>query len=56
MQDLRDFARLDEADFKEVDLNASLESTAEMIRHELSIERLAAAAIERAARARHQTL
>ena len=28
----------------------------EMIRHELSIERLAAAAIERAARARHQTL
>ena len=28
----------------------------EMIRHQLSIERLAAAAIERAARARHQTL
>ena len=28
----------------------------EMIRHELSIERLAAAAIERGARARHQTL
>ena len=28
----------------------------EMIRHQLSIERLAAAAIERGARARHQTL
>ena len=32
---LRDFARLDEAAFKDVDVNAALASTAEMVRHEL---------------------
>ena len=32
---LRDFARLDEAEFKEVDLNAALRSTVEMARHEI---------------------
>src|SRR5262249_2850345 len=32
---LRDFARLDEAEFKEVDLNAALRSTVEMARYEL---------------------
>ncbi len=31
---LRDFARLDEADFKEVDLNAALASTLEILGHE----------------------
>jgi len=32
----RDFARLDEAGFKEVDLNAALRSTVEMARYELT--------------------
>jgi two-component system NtrC family sensor kinase len=32
---LRDFARLDEAEFKEADLNAALESTLEILRFEL---------------------
>ena len=35
VQNLRDFARLDEAEFKEVDLNVALESTVEALRHEL---------------------
>jgi signal transduction histidine kinase len=35
VRNLRDFARLDEAEFKEVDLNAALESTLEIVRHEL---------------------
>ncbi len=36
VRNLGDFARLDEADSKEVDLNAALASTAEVLRHELS--------------------
>ena len=32
---LRDFARLDEAEFKEIDLNAALRSTLEIARYEL---------------------
>jgi signal transduction histidine kinase len=36
VRNLRDFARLDEAEFKEVDLNAALASTAEVLHHELS--------------------
>jgi two-component system NtrC family sensor kinase len=35
VKNLRDFARLDEADFKEADLNASLQSTIEIVRHEI---------------------
>ena len=35
VQNLRDFARLDEAEFKEVDLNAALQSTLAALRHEL---------------------
>lgn len=35
VRNLRDFARLDEAEFKEADLNAAVESTLEIIRHEL---------------------
>jgi two-component system, NtrC family, sensor kinase len=35
VRNLRDFARLDEAEFKEADLNAALRSTAEILRHEL---------------------
>jgi signal transduction histidine kinase len=35
VQDLRDFARLDEAEFKEVDLNDALKSTLVALRHEL---------------------
>jgi signal transduction histidine kinase len=35
VRNLRDFARLDEADFKEADLNAALQSTLEIIAHEL---------------------
>jgi len=35
VKNLRDFARLDEADFKEVDLNAALESALEVLRHEI---------------------
>jgi two-component system, NtrC family, sensor kinase len=35
VQNLRDFARLDEAQFKEVDLGTALESTLSALRHEL---------------------
>jgi two-component system, NtrC family, sensor kinase len=35
VQNLRDFARLDEAEYKEVDLNAALRSTLEALGHEL---------------------
>ena len=35
VQSLRDFARLDEAAFKDIDLNAALESVLEMLRHEI---------------------
>ena len=35
VQNLRDFARLDEAEYKEVDLNAALQSTLAALRHEL---------------------
>jgi signal transduction histidine kinase len=35
VRNLSDFARLEEADFKEVDLNAALVSTGEVLRHEL---------------------
>ena len=34
VQNLRDFARLDEAEFKEVDINDALRSTLEALRHE----------------------
>ncbi len=34
VQNLRDFARLDEAEFKEVDVNAAIQSTLEALRHE----------------------
>jgi two-component system, NtrC family, sensor kinase len=40
VRNLRDFARLDEAEFKEVDLNAALASTAEVLHHELSQRRV----------------
>jgi signal transduction histidine kinase len=36
VQNLRDFARLDEAEYKEVDLNAALRSTLEALGHELN--------------------
>ncbi|HWG48010.1 MAG TPA: response regulator [Gemmataceae bacterium] len=35
IKNLRDFARLDEANFKEADLNASLQSTLEIVGHEI---------------------
>jgi two-component system, NtrC family, sensor kinase len=35
IHNLRDFARLDEAEFKEADLNAALTSTIEVLRHEI---------------------
>src|SRR5262249_29177036 len=35
VRNLRDFARLDEAEFKEVDVNAALETTIEILRHEI---------------------
>jgi two-component system, NtrC family, sensor kinase len=35
VHNLRDFARLDEAEFKEADLNAALTSTIEVLRHEI---------------------
>lgn len=35
VQNLRDFARLDEAEFKEADFNVALRSTLETLRHEL---------------------
>ena len=34
VQNLRDFARLDEAEFKDVDLNAAIQSAVEALRHE----------------------
>lgn len=34
VRNLRDFARLDEAEFNDVDLNAAIASTVEMLRHE----------------------
>jgi signal transduction histidine kinase len=37
---LRDFARLDEAEFKEVDLNAALASTVEILRHEIKTKEI----------------
>jgi signal transduction histidine kinase len=36
VENLRDFARLDEAEYKDVDLNAALQSTLETLRHELN--------------------
>jgi signal transduction histidine kinase len=36
VKNLRDFARLDEAESKDVDLNASLQTTLEALRHELN--------------------
>src|SRR5262249_16031488 len=35
VRNLRDFAHLDEADFKEIDINTSLETTLEILRYEL---------------------
>jgi two-component system NtrC family sensor kinase len=35
VRNLRDFARLDEAEFKEADLNAALQSAIEIVRHQL---------------------
>ena len=35
VRNLRDFARLDEAEFKEADLNAALESTLEIVAHQI---------------------
>src|SRR5205085_8360742 len=35
VRNLRDFARLDEAEFKEVDLNAALACTSEVLQHEV---------------------
>ncbi len=40
VMNLRDFARLDEAEFKTIDLNAALQSTIEMLRHEIGQQRL----------------
>jgi signal transduction histidine kinase len=40
VQNLRTFARLDEAERKEVDLNTALQSTLEVLDHELSQKRL----------------
>jgi signal transduction histidine kinase len=36
VKNLRDFARLDEAEFDQLDLNAALESTVEILQHELA--------------------
>lgn len=36
VRDLRDFAKLDEAEFKELDLNSAVHSTLEMMRHEMT--------------------
>jgi signal transduction histidine kinase len=35
VRNLRDFARLDEAEFKDIDVNAALQTTIEIMRHEL---------------------
>jgi signal transduction histidine kinase len=40
VHNLRDFARLDEANFKEVDLNAALNSTIEVLRHEIETKEI----------------
>jgi signal transduction histidine kinase len=40
VNNLRDFARLDEAERDEVDLNAALESTLEILRHEITAKQL----------------
>ena len=40
VKNLRDFARLDEAEFKEADLNAALESTVEILRYEIKKKEL----------------
>jgi signal transduction histidine kinase len=40
VRNLRDFARLDEAEFQDADLNAALASTAEVLRHELKRRQL----------------
>jgi signal transduction histidine kinase len=40
VKNLRDFARLDEAELDEVDLSAALESTARMLHHEIDDKRL----------------
>ncbi len=41
VRNLRDFARLDEAEFQEIDLNAALATTANMLRHELGSRQVA---------------
>ncbi len=38
VQNLRDFARLDEAEFKEADLNAAIASAVEVLRHEVKVK------------------
>jgi signal transduction histidine kinase len=38
VRNLRDFARLDEAEFKEVDVNAALQTTGEILRHEFKLK------------------
>lgn len=40
VQNLRDFARLDEAEFKEVDLNAAIQSTLGTLQHEFAAKSL----------------
>jgi signal transduction histidine kinase len=40
VHNLRDFARLDEAEFKEADLNAALTSTIEVLRHEIETKEI----------------
>jgi signal transduction histidine kinase len=40
VKNLRDFARLDEAELKEVDLNAALETALEVLRHEIKKKEL----------------
>ena len=40
VKNLRDFARLDEAEFKEADLNAALTSTIEVLRHEIGTKEI----------------
>ena len=40
VRNLRDFARLDESNFKEVDLNAALQSTLEIAAHEIKKKRI----------------
>ena len=40
VRNLRDFARLDEAEFQEADLNAALESALEILRHEFKLQQI----------------